>query len=149
MDTSRLVQEGVHKYYWEHDYNCTTTTLLILAEYFGIRIEPQAYDAALGMHGAGEYGAQCGLVEGGLMFLGIAGRKIGIADDAIINACRDFAEEFEDRFGSLLCRVLRPEGFRPENPPHICEDLTCRAIRFDIEFFSGIIARSEHNKSMA
>jgi len=143
MDTSRLVQERVHKYYWEHDYNCATTALMILSEKFGIRIEPQAYDAALGMHGAGEYGAQCGLVEGGLMFLGIAGRKTGIADDEIINACRDFAAEFEDRFGSLLCRILRPEGFRPENPPHICEALTCRAILFIMNFVSDLLSREE------
>ena len=31
-------------------------------------------DAALGMHGAGKYGAQCGLAEGTLIFLGTFGR---------------------------------------------------------------------------
>jgi len=32
---------------------------------------PQLLDAAVGMHGAGKYGAQCGLVEGSLMFIGL------------------------------------------------------------------------------
>jgi hypothetical protein len=40
------------------------------------------------------------------------------------------AEGFEKQFGSLSCRELRPEGFSSDNPPHICEDLSRRAIRF-------------------
>lgn len=135
MDSQRsFVERRVHAYYWRDDLNCATTTLKILAERFGVSLEPQVIDAALGMHGAGEYGAQCGLVEGGLMFLGIAGRGSGFADKKIIALCNEFARTFEQRFGSLLCRALRPQGFRPEDPPHLCENVTCHALEFDIHF---------------
>ena len=140
MDTRTLVQQRVHEYYWRDDANCATTTLKILSEKFGVELCDQALASALGMHGAGGYRAQCGLVEGALMFLGIVGSARGFAEEEIVDACQDFARGFEDRFGSLSCKVLRPEGFRPDNPPHICEPLTCEAVLFSAGFVAGFLA---------
>ena len=128
------VGDRVHTYYHRDDSNCATTALKILSEYFAVPLHGQMIDAALGMHGAGGHGAQCGLVEGALLFIGILGRSKGVVDEKIIKSCRNFARGFEARFTSLSCRHLRPEGFSPENPPHLCEPLTCRAINFAIEF---------------
>ena len=138
MRTEQLVKARVHDYYWTHDWNCATTTLRILAEVFGLDLCEHVLDAALGMHGGGGYRAQCGLVEGGLMFLGLIGKQRGLSDEQVVRACYDYAQQFEARFGSLLCRELRPEGFRPDNPPHLCEPLTCDAIQFDIAFVSRL-----------
>ncbi len=133
MDTNQFIQKRVKEYYWHDDINCATTNIKVLAEFFDIELSSQVIDAALGMHGAGAYGAQCGLVEGALMLIGILGRKLNIHDDEIANFCNDFAGQFENRFGSLLCSILRPEGFSPGNPPHLCEKLTCDAISFNID----------------
>ena len=135
MSVSRdHIQKRVHTYYWRDDLNCATTTLRILEEAFGLTLNPHMFDAAVGLHGAGEYGAQCGLVEGALMFLGIMGRARGVNDAQIVACCRRFARRFEHRFGSLVCRQLRPEGFRKDNPPHLCEKLSCDAIEFNVQF---------------
>jgi C_GCAxxG_C_C family probable redox protein len=131
---NEFVKLRVARYYWEDNINCAATTLNILAEHFDVRLHPQVLNAALGMHGAGEYGAQCGLVEGALMFLGIVGKEKGLANEAVVAACREFAGAFQQRFGSLNCAVLRPQGFREENPPHLCEPLTCKAIEFSLAF---------------
>ena len=129
------VEKQVHSFYWEQDLNCATSNLLQLAERFGVALNPQVIDAALGMHGAGKYGAQCGLVEGGLLFIGIIGRAKGIPDQSITQACQGFARAFETQFGSLLCRELRPEGFPSELAgEHICENLTVDAILFSMAF---------------
>lgn len=133
-----LIDERVHRYYWENDYNCATTMLLILSEICGIELNPQTLNAAVGMHGAGKYGAQCGLVEGSLMFIGIYGRQRGKDDEEIIKGCYTFADEFKKKFDSLMCVELRPEGFKPENPPHICEGLTKRAVRFTLDYMENI-----------
>jgi len=117
------------------------TTLRILSEFFDFPLEGQVLDAALGMHGAGGYRAQCGLVEGALMAVGIIGRRHGLADDQVVRLCYAFAEQFEAEFGSLLCLELRPEGFRPDNPPHLCEELTRRAIQFDVAFLGDVLHR--------
>lgn len=136
MDRHRLVKHRVHHAYWVHDWNCAVTTLRILSEVLRVPLERQTLNAALGMHGAGGYRAQCGLVEGALMLIGILGKARHWSDDEVVEACYAYAEAFEDRFGSLVCRALRPEGFSPDNPPHLCEDLTRRAILFDIEFLT-------------
>ena len=137
MRTTAFVQEHVHESYWERDINCASTTLEALSHWFSVPLHEQVFDAALGMHGAGGYRAQCGLVEGALMFLGLVGRARGLDDDSVIAACCRFAQQFEGRFGSLSCRVLRPQGFAPDNPPHLCEGLTGDAILFDIAFVSA------------
>lgn len=138
MKTDEFVKRRVSKYYWKDDINCTTTTLKILSEAFEIELNKQIVNAAISMHGAGEYGAQCGLVEGTLMFLGIFGRENNIPDNIIVQSCREFAKQFENEFNSLQCSILRPEGFYPDNPPHICEPLTCKAVEFSIKFISTL-----------
>lgn len=138
MRKEEFVQKKVKEYYWEEDVNCATTTLKVLSEHFGIKLDSQIIDCAIGMHGAGEYGAQCGLVEGVLMFLGIYGRAKNIPKDDIVLYCNEFAKQFEKKYNSLLCSQLRPEGFHPDNPPHLCETLTCNTVDFAIEFISKL-----------
>ncbi len=139
MDTQDFIRKRVHSCYWDREVNCATTSLLLLGERFGVQLSDQVLDAAAGMHGAGGYRAQCGLVEGPLMFLGIVGRQAGIPDKEIEKSCRQFASQFEGRFSSLLCSVLRPGGFNRDDPPHLCEDLTCRTVSFSMEFVHGFI----------
>lgn len=132
------INERVHKYYWEDDINCATTVLKTLAGIYKINLEAQIIDSAIGMHGAGKFGAQCGLVEGSLMFIGIFAKKFGYENESIVNCCHGFAEKFQNAFGSLVCRDLRPQGFRLDNPPHICEELTKKAIEFTCNYLDNI-----------
>ncbi|NSW53424.1 MAG: C_GCAxxG_C_C family protein [Anaerolineae bacterium] len=125
----------VHAAYWEHDHNCARTTLIALCEQAGINLPAVLWDAAAGMHGAGGYGAQCGLVEGMLLFLGWQGKHLGLPEDEVVQLCRAYAAGFEARFGSLRCAVLRPQGFPPELAgQHLCEGLTVEAVLFDLAF---------------
>ena len=134
MDCDNYIDAEVHRHYWDHDDTCAFTTLSIVSELFAAPLEAPVMDAALGMWGAGGYQAQCGLVEGALMFIGILGTRGGLNRDQVSSLCKCFAKEFTEQFGSLICRELRPEGFAPDNPPHICEDLSKRAIRFTAGF---------------
>jgi len=113
-----------------------------LAEKFSVNLHDQVLDAAIGNHGAGGFRAQCGLVEGALLFMGIYGRIRNLADKQIVGWCKQFASDFEKNLGSLQCRELRPEGFSPDNPPHLCEKLTCRTNEFAIAFIVERIATS-------
>jgi len=128
------IQERVHEYYWEHGYNCARTMMLCLGEFFDTKIEEQTFNAAVGLHGAGGYRAQCGLVEGALMFLGVFFSDKERSEDEIIEICYRFAESFTEIFGSLSCFDLRPNGFTDNDPPHLCEGLTCSAVLFAYDF---------------
>ncbi len=109
-----------------------------MSELFEIAIEPQTNWSAVGLHGAGGYRAQCGLVEGTLMFIGIYLHTIGKIEDEIVSACYDFASAFDRKFGSLRCFELRPTGFSESDPPHMCENLTCNGIEFAYQYILGI-----------
>jgi len=123
-----LINERVHYFYWNENLNCAITTLKILSEIFEIDLCPQVLNSTIGMLDAGRLGAWCGLIEGSLMFFGILGKERCYENKTIVNWCYDFSGEFKKLFGSLVCRELRPQGFRPENPPHLCEELTEKAI---------------------
>ena len=127
------IQEGAYG----ENRNCAQTALLCLGDLFQVFIEPQTLEAAAGLYGAGGYGAQCGLVEGGLMFLGIYGGKLEKSGEEISRACLEFARAFEQKFGSLLCGKLRPEGFGPDVPLTLCDSLIVRAIDFTYQYMQA------------
>lgn len=131
---NETIVNRVHELYWKDDLNCARTTLICLGELFNINIDKQVLSAAIGLHGAGKYRAQCGLVEGTLLFIGIYFCQMGISEDEIVSACYDFASTFEEKFGSLRCRELRPTGFSENDPPHMCEKITCEGVEFSYNF---------------
>ena len=128
------IRARVHQLYWDLDVNCARTALTCLGELFGLDISRQTMNAAIGLHGAGGFRAQCGLVEGALMFLGIYLSGKGQTEEDISNACYWFAQAFTERFGSLRCFELRPNGFSENDPPHVCEGITGDAILFAYQF---------------
>ncbi|MBV7275157.1 C_GCAxxG_C_C family protein [Clostridium sp. PL3] len=132
------IREMVHRLYWELDINCARTTLACLSELTDTTVNPQTMHAAIGLHGAGGYRAQCGLVEGSLMFIGIFLVLKGKSDSEISDICYRFAGEFTKKFSSLRCCELRPNGFKEDDPPHACEELTGNAIEFTYNFIKSI-----------
>lgn len=135
--TEKRINEIVHKLYWEQDVNCAGTILRCLGEAFQVKLDRQVLSAAAGMHGAGGYRAQCGLVEGVLLFIGIYCELTGKDSGEAAKYCYEYAEAFTDRFGSLRCFDLRPGGFTEQDPPHLCEKLTCEAVLFACEFIGN------------
>lgn len=131
----KLIHARVHDYYWQDDFSCAVTTLKILAELFYPELHPQVIAATFGLN-AGRFGLQCGLVEGTLLFIGSYGDRQKFTEDQIREICQEYCREFGARFGSMLCRELRPQGFSPDNPPHLCENLTKEAVCFSVNFIT-------------
>lgn len=132
------ITNRVHNLYWDKDINCARTTIICLSELFETAVEPQTIRSAVGLHGAGGYRAQCGIVEGALMFIGIYLHTLGRTEADIVSACYDFASAFDKTFGSLRCFELRPSGFSELDPPHMCERLTCDGIEFAYRYILEI-----------
>ncbi len=131
MALKDIINTKVHEYYWVYDHSCAITSLKILTEIFDIGIDPQILSAAFGLN-AGRNRLQCGLVQGTLMFLGIYYKNL--EPNEIANICHEYINSFQDEFGSIECKELRPQGFSPDNPPHLCEQLTKNAIFFATQF---------------
>ena len=128
------VTEKVHSLYYDLDLNCARTMLRCLGEVFQFQVGEDLMEAAVGLHGAGGFRAQCGLVEGALLFIGLFGAGKGLEDEKRSALCYEFAERFTEIFGSLRCEKLRPGGFRKDDPPHRCESLTVSAILYVCRF---------------
>jgi C_GCAxxG_C_C family probable redox protein len=132
-----FVTDCVNEYAKKQNLNCAQVTLLVLAEKFEIELDEQIIIGSSGLNGAGQYRAQCGLVEGVLIFLGIYLYSLKAEKDKIQQACNLFATKFETKFGSLSCNQLRPNGFNLSDPPHLCAELTEQSITFAIDFISN------------
>ena len=122
--------QRVHDLYWKRNWNCARTMLVCLGETFDTPIAEQTLHAAVGMHGAGKFRAQCGLVEGALMFLGVYYGGRGADQYEVERICNAYAQAFTEKYKSLDCRDLRPGGFKDDDPPHLCAGLTLDAILF-------------------
>ena len=145
MTTLSFINEEVHKLYWKDNLNCATTTIKVLGKIFDFKPTPQVINSAIGLNGAGRYGAQCGLVEGVLISIGIIGKNNNLPNKFIIKQCHNFAKNFEKTFGSLLCRKLRPQGFSKNNPPNLCEKITKKALMFSVKFIEKNVGAKSKN----
>ena len=133
-DERSFIASEVHHLYYDEDENCARTTLRCFSHLFSVPLAEDVLSAALGMHGASYYGAQCGLVEGTLMFIGLLGISLGKSRSDIEKLCNGFASAFEKEFSSLNCSVLRPGGFKADDPPHLCLPLTVKSIEFSYDY---------------
>ena len=111
---------------------------MCLGDLFHLAVCDQTMHSAIGLHSAGGYRAQCGLVEGALMFIGIYLSTKGRTDKEISSICHLFAEKLTEHYGSLRCFDLRPNGFTKNDPPHACEKLTVDAIVYTYQFIAAI-----------
>ncbi len=134
---TEFITKRVHELYWEKDINCARTMLTCLSELFEKDLCEETMHAAIGLHGAGGFRAQCGLVEGTIMFIGVFFSEKGASDSAIAGICYEFAEAFTNHFLSLSCKELRPNGFTENDPPHACEKLTTDAVTFSYAFIQN------------
>lgn len=139
MNLRKFVEKEIHQAYWKENIPCAPAVLRILSKLYGLNLDEQVYRSAEGMGGAGEYGAQCGLLEGALMFAGILGAEESLSKEDIHAICCGLASEFEEKFGSLLCREIRPEGFKKGNPPHLCEQRSVEAAEYAAGYLLSII----------
>jgi hypothetical protein len=110
------IKDQVHELYWKYDINCARTMLTCLGELFDTSIEAQTLNSAIGLHGAGGFRAQCGLVEGALMFIGIYYSNAGRNEEDIALICYQYEDD----------------------PPHVCEAITCEAVEFAGEFIKTV-----------
>ena len=146
MNTQDRVAALVRHYYWDRDLNCARTTLRCLESMLQNPLHPQIYTAVVGCHGAGGTGGQCGLVEGGLLLIGLHGAELGKDEGEIVDLCARFATQFTERFTSIACKDLRPGGIHPNDPPHLCESLTVDGICFLHDFLVEMTRSAEPNR---
>ena len=149
MTTHEKMAAMVRHYYWDRDLNCARTTLRCLEGLLDEPLQPQVFAAAVGLHGAGGSGGQCGLVEGAMMLIGMRGAELGKEESEVVDLCARYAGLFTTRFGSLSCKDLRPGGIHPSDPPHLCEAISVEAMCLLHDFLEEMAHSAEPNRRKA
>lgn len=136
-DITAKISEIVTYSYHTLDVNCAKTTLIALSQLLEHPLHDEVLRASTALNGGGRTQAQCGLVEGALMFFGVFYSGKGATDCDIYSIAADFMRGFAERFGSVSCYDLRPGGFQKDDPPHKCEGLTLETVAFTYDFIQS------------
>ena len=139
-NTEQYIREKVHYFYHEAGVNCATGTLTLLSDIFRVPLQEQVYDSAIAMHGAGKYGAQCGILDGAMMFITIYGKQRGLTKTVMVGLVHDWAALFEQEMGSIVCKGLRPFPLTPEDAPkHLCEPITVKGVKLAVKYIKEAV----------
>ena len=136
LDEHKFIADKIKIYYEIEEHNCAVSVLKVLAERYDFPIHQQVMDSALAQNGLGQSGAQCGLITGAAMFLGVVAVEQGWTKDTLHEHTQRLTTEFKNAFHALDCRSIRPEGFVADNPPHLCEPRTVEALEIMINYIS-------------
>ena len=134
MNLHNFIDKEVHENYWERDYNCATNILMLLSEIEGIKLDKQVLYSVSGLHGVDPMIAQCGLLSGGLMFLGIYSCEKNIPNSQLSKYYYDYSKYFQRKFGDTGCQNLNGNSKSLGLKPYACEDLTKDVVEFTINF---------------
>ncbi|MCK5126643.1 MAG: C_GCAxxG_C_C family protein [candidate division Zixibacteria bacterium] len=134
MNERQFIEDKIKIYFEIEEHNCAVCVIKVLSERFDFPIEQQTLDACLAQNGLGQYGAQCGLITGATMFLGIVAAQNNWEKEKLYLHTRELTALFEKKFKSLLCSAIRPEGFHEDNPPYICQPRTVDALEIFIDY---------------
>lgn len=107
-------------------HHCAQSTFLALEEVFGLEGGP-IVKALTPMPGIAERGETCGAVSGSLMAMGLLFGRDRLDDFAAWRRClvptRRFCEQFEEAFGSTMCRRVVDRQFGEPYDLYDPEDL--------------------------
>ncbi|MBP5165757.1 MAG: hypothetical protein ILP09_00685 [Oscillospiraceae bacterium] len=108
--------------------SCAQTALIALGNMTGEVIPSRLLDAC-----AGPEFTRCGLVEAGLMMIGLACSLTGREGDIAAQLCLKYTAAFEKQYGSVMCTALSPASSGLSS----CESLAVEAVLFTFKFISG------------
>ena len=124
----------------DKDYNCGEVVVRVLIKELGLKVPKEILRSSSVMNGGGRAGAQCGILEAGLLILALCyGRDTyKKSRDPLQKYAYQLTKEFEIYYKGTLCRKIRPEGFSPHQPLNLCNQRILHGIQFLLDFLKKI-----------
>jgi len=135
-----LLKDLYDKYYYEGNYNCAETIIRAGNEYYGLGLHDRDM-IAFGGFGAGmQTGNTCGAVLAGISILSMKYIEAKAHESADIKpVTKLLMRRFNERYGSVLCKDIKPQSFKP--------DVRCKlTIEAACDIIEDVIA--EYDKSL-
>ncbi len=110
-----MLKDVYEKYYFDGNYNCAETLIRAANEYYGLDLHERDM-IMVGGYGAGmQCGNTCGAVLSAVAVLSmkyIVSRAHESRD--IKPVTQKLIREFNKKYGSTLCKDIKPQSFSPE-----------------------------------
>ncbi|MCR5652016.1 MAG: C-GCAxxG-C-C family protein [Lachnospiraceae bacterium] len=110
-----MLKDCYEKYYFEQNYNCAETLIRAANDYYDLQLHDRDM-IMLGAYGAGiQTGNTCGaiLAAASVLSMKYIEQKAHESKD-IKPVTTDLIREFNKRYGSVLCKDIKAQSFKPE-----------------------------------
>ncbi len=110
-----MLKDIYQKYYFEQNYNCAETMLRAGNEYYGLNLNDRDM-IMVGVFGAGiQCGNTCGAILGAASILSMKYVEAKAHESADIKPVATLlVRKFNMKYGSTLCKDIKPQSFKPE-----------------------------------
>ncbi len=121
-----MLKDLLPKYYFDQNYNCAETILRAANEYYDLGLHDKDM-ILVGAYGAGiQSGNTCGAVlsVAAVLSLKYVEAKAHESED-IRPVVQKMMRKFNEKYGSILCKNIKPQSFKPEYRCQMTIETSC------------------------
>lgn len=110
-----MLKDLLPEYYFDQNYNCAESILRAGNKYYNLGLHDKDM-IMVGAYGAGiQCGNTCGAVLAGVAILSLKYVEAKAHESAdICPVVKKLMHKFNERYGSTLCKDIKPQSFKPE-----------------------------------
>ncbi len=110
-----MLKDIANKYYMSDNYNCAETIIRAANEYYGLDLHDRDMIMVAGFGGGIQSGSVCGAVLSAVSVLSMKYvEKYAHTSEDIHPVTMMLLRKFKEKYGSTLCRDIKPQSFKPE-----------------------------------
>ena len=135
-----MLKDLVGKYYLDQNYNCAESVLRAGNEYYDLGLHDRDMIVAAAYGGGIQSGNTCGAVLAGAGILSMKYVEQKSHDSKDIRpVVLKLIQQFNKTYGSVLCKDIKPQSFKPE---YRCQ----RTVETACDILEAVIADYEREK---
>ena len=129
-----MLKDLCEKYYFEMNYNCAETLIRAANDYYDLGLHDRDM-IAFGGFGAGiQTGNTCGAILAAVSVLSMKYIEKNAHDSKDIKLVTTaFIREMNRQYGSVLCKDIKPQAFKPDVRCKATVETTCDILEMVIE----------------
>lgn len=135
---NNMLKDEIKKYYFEQNYNCAETILRAGNDYYNLGLHD--YDMKLvGAFGGGiQCGNTCGAILSAASLLSMKYIESKAHESADIKSLgMSLIRKFNSKYGSTLCKDIKPQSFKPEYRCQLTVETACDILEEVINEFEA------------
>ena len=133
-----MLKDVYKKYYFDQNYNCAETIIRAGNEYYELGLHDRDM-IMMGAYGAGiQCGNTCGAVLAGAAVLSMRYIEAKAHESKEIKpVVNKMMRKFRERYGSVLCKDIKPQSFKPEYRCQMTIETACDILETVISEFDA------------